>query len=65
MFFIIQENLLLEPMFEVPGSDISTVIITAEAVSGKESPLYIRSTECKSETDEYSNYQNEERIHSN
>ena len=37
-----QETLLLEPMFEVPGSDISTVIVTEESVKGKAPATYIR-----------------------
>ncbi|XP_039291626.1 ATP-dependent Clp protease ATP-binding subunit clpX-like, mitochondrial isoform X2 [Nilaparvata lugens] len=38
----IMEKLLLEPMFEIPGSDIVSVHITEEVVGGKESPIYIR-----------------------
>lgn len=30
-------------MFDVPGSDISTVIVTEDAVRGEEAPSYVRS----------------------
>ncbi|KAG6911742.1 hypothetical protein DXG01_007992 [Tephrocybe rancida] len=36
----IMEALLLEPMYEVPGSDIRHVLITAEVVRGEASPGY-------------------------
>ncbi|KAF9057410.1 P-loop containing nucleoside triphosphate hydrolase protein [Panaeolus papilionaceus] len=36
----IMETLLLEPMFEVPGSDIYHVLITADVVKGVASPGY-------------------------
>lgn len=38
----------MEPMFEIPGSDISSVVITEEVVQGKEKPLYT----CKDMTSE-------------
>ncbi|EAL40794.4 AGAP002996-PD [Anopheles gambiae str. PEST] len=37
----IMETLLLEPMFEVPGSDVKGVRITEESVRGAE-PVYVR-----------------------
>ncbi|XP_075230177.1 caseinolytic protease chaperone subunit isoform X3 [Lycorma delicatula] len=37
----IMESLLLEPMFEIPGSDIVSVHITDEVVAGKKNPVYI------------------------
>uniref|UniRef100_A0A0K8TSP1 Putative atp-dependent clp protease atp-binding subunit clpx n=1 Tax=Tabanus bromius TaxID=304241 RepID=A0A0K8TSP1_TABBR len=37
----IMENLLLDPMFEVPGSDVKTVHITEECVKGDSPPSYI------------------------
>ncbi len=37
----LQENLLLEPMFEVPGSDIKAVHITEECVRGNHQPIYV------------------------
>lgn len=40
--FTFQEKLLLEPMFEVPHSDIITVELNKEVVQGKIDPLYIR-----------------------
>ncbi|XP_037807341.1 ATP-dependent Clp protease ATP-binding subunit clpX-like, mitochondrial [Lucilia sericata] len=41
----IMEQLLLDPMFEVPGSDIKTVHITSSCVKGKSEPIYIRNEE--------------------
>nr|KAG5708581.1 hypothetical protein BaRGS_033002 [Batillaria attramentaria] len=62
----ILETILLEPMFEVPGSDISTVIVTEDAVKGKEPACYIRSPHAvESEPDEDSGYEEEERMQQN
>ncbi|XP_071504950.1 ATP-dependent clpX-like chaperone, mitochondrial [Diadema antillarum] len=42
----IMENILLESMFEIPGSDIEEVIVDAPAVLGKKQPDFIhRSTQ--------------------
>lgn len=41
-FFTLQEKLLLEPMFEVPNSDIVCVEVDKEVVEGKKEPGYIR-----------------------
>ncbi|RLU27261.1 hypothetical protein DMN91_001062 [Ooceraea biroi] len=38
----IMESLLLEPMFEVPGSDIVSVHITEQCVKGVEKPQYVK-----------------------
>ncbi|XP_072396520.1 ATP-dependent clpX-like chaperone, mitochondrial isoform X1 [Diabrotica undecimpunctata] len=38
----IMESLLLEPMFEIPGSNISEVHITEDYVKGKGKPSYIK-----------------------
>lgn len=38
----IMESLLLEPMFEVPGSDIMSVHITEQCVKGVEKPQYVK-----------------------
>lgn len=38
----IMEQLLLDPMFEVPGSDIKTVHITSSCVNGNSEPIYVR-----------------------
>ena len=35
-----QENILLDTMFEVPGSDIIAVTVTKDAVLGTELPRY-------------------------
>lgn len=37
-----QEKLLLEPMFEVPNSDIVAVEVDKDIVDGKKPPGYIR-----------------------
>lgn len=37
-----QEQLLLDPMFLVPGSDITGVHITADYVKGDTQPVYVR-----------------------
>lgn len=41
----IMESLLLEPMFEVPGSDVMSVHVTEGCVRGLEKPQYIRRSE--------------------
>lgn len=41
----ILESLLLDAMFEIPGSDIVSVHVTEEAVLGTGLPLYIHSTQ--------------------
>lgn len=46
-----QEKLLLEPMFEVPDSDITAVHIEEGAVLGKESVHYSRSSSSQSDND--------------
>lgn len=38
----IMEILLLEPMFEIPGSDVMSVHITEDVVYGTSTPVYIR-----------------------
>lgn len=46
-----QESLLLDPMFEVPGSEIKGVHITEDCVMGSP-PIYIhRSSSTTSQTD--------------
>ena len=37
-----QEQVLLDPMFEAPGSDIVDVIITDETVKGNKPAEYVR-----------------------
>uniref|UniRef100_A0A8D8C3Z4 ATP-dependent Clp protease ATP-binding subunit clpX-like, mitochondrial n=1 Tax=Culex pipiens TaxID=7175 RepID=A0A8D8C3Z4_CULPI len=44
----IMETLLLEPMFEVPGSDVKTVHITDNCVRGQAEPEYIRRSQSNS-----------------
>ncbi|CAH1183913.1 unnamed protein product [Phaedon cochleariae] len=44
----IMESLLLEPMFEVPGSNIAEVHVTEEYVRGKGAPVYVKSAEVTS-----------------
>ncbi|XP_064422028.1 caseinolytic mitochondrial matrix peptidase chaperone subunit Xa isoform X1 [Latimeria chalumnae] len=49
----IMENLLLEPMFEVPNSDIVCVELDREVVEGKKLPRYIRAPAKTSAEEEY------------
>ncbi|XP_053575326.1 ATP-dependent Clp protease ATP-binding subunit clpX-like, mitochondrial [Bombina bombina] len=57
----IMETLLLEPMFEVPNSDIVCVEVDQEVVEGKKEPRYVR-TQAKDVTeDEYDSGVEEDR----
>lgn len=43
LYFIVytsflQESILLDPMFEIPGSDVVSVHVTEDAVNGKMNP---------------------------
>ncbi|KAM7414750.1 hypothetical protein PAMA_019521 [Pampus argenteus] len=49
----IMEKLLLEPMFEVPHSDIIAVELNKEIVQGKSQPRYIRAPAKQSTEEEY------------
>jgi ATP-dependent Clp protease ATP-binding subunit ClpX len=49
----IMESILLEPMFEIPGSDITSVNIGEEVVKGKATPLYVRSIRTPVDHDEH------------
>ncbi|XP_075945357.1 ATP-dependent clpX-like chaperone, mitochondrial isoform X2 [Anarhichas minor] len=49
----IMEKLLLEPMFEVPHSDIMAVELTKDIVLGKSLPSYIRAPAKESAEEEY------------
>ncbi|XP_061102086.1 caseinolytic mitochondrial matrix peptidase chaperone subunit Xa isoform X3 [Conger conger] len=49
----IMEKLLLEPMFEVPHSDIMAVELNKEVVHGKSDPRYIRAPAKESADEEY------------
>ena len=42
----------MEPMFEIPGSDVSSVHITEDVVLGKAKPQYIRSSSSTSNVHE-------------
>lgn len=39
----IMENVLLDPMFDTPGSSIKQVVIDSDVVNKKKSALYLRS----------------------
>lgn len=45
-----QETLLLDAMFEVPGSDVKTVHINEDCVNGTSQPEYIRHTDADGAT---------------
>ncbi|XP_052458670.1 ATP-dependent Clp protease ATP-binding subunit clpX-like, mitochondrial isoform X2 [Carassius gibelio] len=49
----IMEKLLLDPMFEVPHSDIVSVEVNKEVVDGKAPPRYIRAAAKDSSEEEY------------
>ncbi|XP_041705723.1 ATP-dependent Clp protease ATP-binding subunit clpX-like, mitochondrial isoform X1 [Coregonus clupeaformis] len=49
----IMEKLLLEPMFEVPCSDIMAVEVTEDVVQGKSEPQYVRAPEKESAEEDY------------
>ncbi|XP_029909672.1 ATP-dependent Clp protease ATP-binding subunit clpX-like, mitochondrial isoform X2 [Myripristis murdjan] len=49
----IMEKLLLEPMFEVPHSDIMAVELSKDVVHGKSEPRYIRAPAKESAEEEY------------
>lgn len=44
-------------MFEVPGSDVKTVLITEDCVKGLTPPEYIRTTPSSTNSDEPTNTQ--------
>ena len=48
----IMEKILLEPMFEIPGSDITGVHISKEAAEGSSAATYVREVKEKEETEE-------------
>lgn len=56
----ILEKILLDSQYEVPGSDIETVIINADVVKGKSPAEYIRRKNVSSETDEDSGFEDQE-----
>ncbi|XP_046400664.1 ATP-dependent Clp protease ATP-binding subunit clpX-like, mitochondrial isoform X2 [Ischnura elegans] len=48
----IMETLLLEPMFEIPGSDVVSVHINEDSVTGEKAPVYIRGQRIDQSTDD-------------
>lgn len=52
IFSFQQENLLLDSMFEIPGSDIVSVHITAESVRGEAAPIFVHGQPVPSEEDQ-------------
>ncbi|KAJ8973253.1 hypothetical protein NQ317_019528 [Molorchus minor] len=47
----IMESLLLEPMFEVPGTSIGEVHVTEDYVMGQGTPVYVKNTEATNNAD--------------
>lgn len=39
--YMFQEKILLEPMFDVPGSDVTAVYISEDVVTGKKNAEYV------------------------
>ncbi|EGD77838.1 ATP-dependent protease ATP-binding subunit [Salpingoeca rosetta] len=54
------EQVLLQPMYDVPGSDIATVMITDKTVLEDEAPLYITHSEMSSSTTQQQQQQDDE-----
>lgn len=50
--FILQENLLLDAMFEIPGSDIVSVHVTADSVRGDAAPIFVHGQPLPTEDDQ-------------
>ena len=46
-----QEKILLDPMFDVPGSDVSDVIIDEQVVRGQEQAIYRRNRVSRSDSE--------------
>ncbi|XP_067827529.1 caseinolytic mitochondrial matrix peptidase chaperone subunit Xa isoform X2 [Heptranchias perlo] len=59
----IMEKLLLEPMFEVPNSDIVAVEVDKDIVDGKKPPGYIRAPPKESVEEEYDSGVEDDRWH--
>ncbi|CAH1797962.1 unnamed protein product [Owenia fusiformis] len=58
----IMEKILLEPMFEVPGSDIVSVIVDENVIKNKANPEYVRAPKNESEDTEYDSGVEEDQI---
>lgn len=48
----ILETILLDPMFEIPGSDIASVHVTEEVVKDKSKPIYVHGRAIENEEEE-------------
>ncbi|XP_072326699.1 caseinolytic mitochondrial matrix peptidase chaperone subunit Xa isoform X2 [Scyliorhinus torazame] len=59
----IMEKLLLEPMFEVPNSDIVAVEVDKDIVDGKKPPAYIRAPSKEPVEEEYDSGVEDDRWH--
>lgn len=60
-FLLTQENILLDSMFDVPGSDIVDVIITEETVRNHKPAEYVRRPkESSADSDYESSYEDQE-----
>uniref|UniRef100_A0A4W3JTA4 Caseinolytic mitochondrial matrix peptidase chaperone subunit Xa n=1 Tax=Callorhinchus milii TaxID=7868 RepID=A0A4W3JTA4_CALMI len=59
----IMEQLLLEPMFEVPNSDIVAVEVEKDVVEGKKPPAYIRTPPKEAAEEEYDSGVEDDRWH--
>lgn len=53
-----QENALLEPMFEIPGSNIKQVNITEDVIMGTKSAEYVEKSNDESGNQSKHTYQN-------
>lgn len=56
----ILEGILLEPMFEIPGSDVTAVHINEDVVNGRHAPIYTRNLVMDKEPSNASDNSNDE-----
>ena len=47
LYLLFQETTLLDSMFDVPGSDVTTVVVNGKVVQGEEAAAYIRGNKSK------------------
>ena len=52
-FICFQEKILLDPMFDVPGSDVKSVLVDEDVVRGEKPAQYIREAVSTEQSDEF------------
>jgi len=58
----ILESILLEPMFEIPGSDVTAVHINEDVVMGRHAPIYTRNLSMDKERSSTDNVNAQEEV---